>query len=72
MNFAPELYPIEFQHRAVVETIDKITGAHVPKRQAEENVRRTAWGFDVFYETRQCRSSGDDNTGSVLTITAHL
>ena len=81
LNLAPELYSLEFQHRVaeeaaknsfeeVVETIDKTTGGHVPKRQAEEIVRQAALDFDAFYETRQCRSTGDDNTGSVLAITA--
>lgn len=81
LNLAPELYSLELQHRVaeeaaknsfeeVVETIDKTTGGHVPKRQTEEIVKRAARDFDAFYETRQCRSTGDDNTGSVLAITA--
>ena len=81
LNLAPELYSLELEHRVaeeaaknsfeeVVETIDKTTGGHVPKRQAEEIVMRAAQDFDAFYETRQCSSTGDENTGSVLAITA--
>ena len=32
-----------------VEAIDRDTGAHVSKRQAEQLARRAAQGFDAFY-----------------------
>lgn len=35
------------------ESITKYTGAHVPKRQIEEIVMRSAQDFDAFYEMRQ-------------------
>lgn len=36
-----------------VESIDRTTGGHVPKRQAEEIARRTAADFETFYEERK-------------------
>jgi hypothetical protein len=38
----------------VVELIGKRTGAHVPKRQAEELTVRAAQDFDAFYADRLC------------------
>lgn len=81
LNLPPDLYSLELQHRVaeeaaknsfeeVVETIDKTTGGHVPKRQAEEVTRRAAHDFDAFYEMRQCQVSEESTTGSILTITA--
>ena len=35
-----------------MELIDRRTGAHVPKRQAEELVVRAAHDFDAFYRDR--------------------
>lgn len=35
---------------ATVETIDRTTGAHVPKRQAETLVRQAAQDFEAFYD----------------------
>jgi hypothetical protein len=81
LNLSPDLYSLELQRRVaeeaaknsfeeVVETIDKTTGGHVPKRQAEEVARRAARDFDAFYETRQYQPSEENNTGSILTITA--
>ena len=40
------------------------------KRQAEEITQRAARDFDAFYEIRQCNSSADKNTGSILALTA--
>lgn len=81
LNLSPDLYSLELQRRVaeeaaknsfeeVVETIDKTTGGHVPKRQAEEVAQRAARDFDAFYEMRQCQPSEENNTGSILTITA--
>nr|WP_287413346.1 ISKra4 family transposase [Pseudodesulfovibrio sp.] len=81
LNLSPEIYSLELQRRVaqeaaknsfeeVVETITQTTGGHVAKRQAEEISQRAARDFDAFYENRQCKSSTDKNTGSILTITA--
>ncbi len=81
LNLPPDLYSLELQRRVaqeaakssfeeVVETIDKTTGGHVPKRQAEEVTRRAVRDFDAFYEMRQYHASEEGSTGSILTITA--
>lgn len=36
-----------------VEAIDKTTGGHVPKRQAEELARKAAQDFDAFYDAHK-------------------
>lgn len=80
LNIPPEKYSLELRRRVaeeaaknsfddVVETISKTTGAHVPKRQAEESVQRAARDFDAFYERRKCRFPGREGAGSVLAIT---
>ena len=51
------------------EFIDRMTGGHVPKRQAEELVGRAAQDFDAFYEIRKYRSADFKTTGKVLVIT---
>ncbi len=38
---------------AALETVGSLTGAHVPKRQAEEAVRRAARDFGEFYSGKQ-------------------
>jgi len=66
LNLPEERYSLEVRRRAaleaakvsfdeVVATLERSTGAHVPKRQAEELVVRAARDFDAFYE--QCRAS---------------
>lgn len=55
-----------------VETVERTTGAHVPKRQAEELCQRSAVDFDGFYAQR-CRQAREDGTGAaedllVLTV----
>ncbi len=81
LNLPPEIYSLELQRKVaeeaaknsfeeVVETIAKTTGGHVAKRQAEEITQRAARDFDAFYEIRQCNSSADKNTGSILALTA--
>jgi len=37
---------------AAVDSVDRTTSGHVPKRQSEELVVRAARDFDAFYETR--------------------
>jgi hypothetical protein len=77
----PERYSLELRHRVAteaaknsfdetVETIAKTTGGHVPKRQIEELAQRAAQDFDAFYEMRQCKPGGNEDSGSVLVITA--
>jgi len=63
LNLPDELYSLEVrQHVAleaqrsswqeVVETVGRCSGAHVPKRQAQELAQRAAQDFDAFYEQR--------------------
>ena len=47
-----------------VATIEKNTGAHVPKRQAELLTQRAAVDFDAFYEARSRADRNDDNAVS--------
>ena len=54
----------------VVEEIDKHSGAHVPKRQAEALTLRAAQDFDVFYEQQQAKADEKKPiSGDVLVIT---
>ena len=51
-------------------TIATTTGAHVPKRQAEQLVERAAQDFAAFYETRRCATPLEaQRTSNVLVIT---
>lgn len=50
------------------ESINKYTGAHVPKRQLEEIVMRSAQDFDAFYEMRQGFSPEGEQSGSILAM----
>jgi exonuclease VII small subunit len=50
------------------ESIGKTTGAHVPKRQIEELVRRAARDFDAFYEMRQAQPAKVAQGGSLMVI----
>lgn len=56
---------------AVVEAIEEHTGAHVPKRQAEELCQRAAQDFDAFYAQRraQPREPQADGGGSIVVLT---
>jgi len=51
-----------------LQSIHKITGAHVPKRQIEEEVKRAAVDFDAFYEKRQARAERDESSGSIMVL----
>ena len=81
LNLPPELYSHELRRRVAentaknsfdetVETIEKTTGAHIPKRQVEELAQRAARDFDAFYETRQHNPAEESTTGQILVITA--
>ena len=80
LNVPPEHYAHGVRHRVAVEaaktsfddvvaTIAVTTGAHVPKRQAEQLVERAAQDFEAFYETRRCATPQEtQRTSSVLVI----
>ena len=50
------------------ESINKYTGAHVPKRQIEEIVMRSAQDFDAFYKMRQGDVSVGNKSGSIMVM----
>ena len=61
LNLPPEKYSLPVRRRvaetaartsfdATVDTIERTTGASVPKRQAEELVQRAAQDFEVYYD----------------------
>src|SRR5713101_2444198 len=80
LNVPPEHYAHGVRHRVAVEaaqtsfddvvaTIVTTTGAHVPKRQAEQLVERAAQDFEAFYDTRRCATPQEgQDTSSVLVI----
>lgn len=82
LNLPQERYSLEVRRRAAleaskssfdetVETLERYAGAHVPKRQVEELVRRAAQDFDAFYESRRKESPEPTHTaeGELLVIT---
>ena len=79
LNLPVERYSLELRRRVAEEaakssfdetlqSVEKTTGAHVPKRQLEEMVLRAARDFDGFYETR--RIDPREETSSLLVISA--
>lgn len=52
-----------------VKSLERYTGAHVPKRQFEQLVVRAAQDFDTFYETRHDCVKADPHTGPVQVLT---
>jgi hypothetical protein len=81
LNLPPERYSHELRRRVAenvaknsfdetLETIEKTTGAHIPKRQVEELAQRAALDFDAFYETRQYNPADKTSTGPIMVITA--
>jgi len=50
------------------ESIGKITGGYVPKRQIEELVRLAARDFDSFYEMRQAQPVVVEQSGAIMVI----
>lgn len=79
LNLPPEVYSHRVRQRAaeeaaknsfdeVVQSLERTTGAKVPKRQAEQLVRRAAQDFDDFYEARKGQAAPESVTGSVLVI----
>ena len=80
LNLPPEKYSLEVRRRAAIEaargsfdegvkTLEMYTGAHVPKRQFEELVKRAAQDFEAFYAQRQSDAGADRQTGSILVLT---
>ncbi len=81
LNLPPERYSLELRRRVAenaakssfdetLESIEKTTGGHIPKRQVEELAQRAAQDFDTFYKTRQYNTSEEATTGPILVITA--
>ena len=80
LNLPPEKYSLEVRRRVAIEaakssfdegvkTLEAFTGAHVPKRQFEQEVIRAAQDFEAFYADRQSRARADPHTGSILVLT---
>lgn len=82
LNLPPERYSHGVRRRVAAEaaknSFDEVlaaltsqTGAHVPKRQAEELVQRAAQDFDAFYEAqRQATAREVKATSAVLVISS--
>src|SRR6266852_3040536 len=80
LNLPPERSSHGVRHRVAIEaakhafddvvaTVATTTGAHVPKRQAEQLVARAAQDFDAFYDARRCATPQEaQDTSSVLVI----
>lgn len=81
LNLPPERYSLEVRRRVAEEaaklsfdearrTLERHTGAAVPKRQMEELVQRAAQDFDAFYEARRGAAAGEaEEARSILVIT---
>ena len=80
LNLPPEKYSLEVRRRAAIEAakgsfdegvkaLQIYTGAHVPKRQFEDLVKRAAQDFEAFYAQRQAGVGADPHTGSILVLT---
>lgn len=79
LNLPNKKYSLELSRRVAeeaakssfdetLESLGKITGGHVPKRQIEELVRLAARDFDAFYETRQRQTAVVGENGSIMVI----
>jgi hypothetical protein len=79
LNLPDERYSLELRRRVAEEaakssfdetfdSIGKTTGGHVPKRQIEELVMRTAVDFDAFYEMRQGQPAGGGQSQSIMVM----
>ncbi|MDD5501644.1 MAG: ISKra4 family transposase [Candidatus Omnitrophica bacterium] len=79
LNLPNERYSLELRRRVgeeaakssfdeTSESIGKITGGHVPKRQIEELVRLAAQDFDAFYEVRQALPAVIEQTSSIMVM----
>lgn len=82
LNLPEERYSLEVRRRVAeeaakgsfdeaIETLERHTGAHVPKRQAEELTVRAAQDFDAFYEARRdALETPRAAAGSLLVLTS--
>ena len=82
LNMPPRLYSLGLERRAAQEVaknsfgestaaIDSTTGAHVPKRQAEEIAIRAAADFDAFYlRSERAAHLAAAQSGSLVVVTA--
>lgn len=79
LNLPEERYSLEIRRRVAeeaarssfdetIETLRKTTAGHVPKRQVEELVIRSARDFDDFYRQRHEAAAAASDTGSVLAM----
>lgn len=80
LNLPLERYSHSVRRRAVevaskdsfddlVVEINQNTGAHLPKRQAEQIVTRGAQDFEAFYQQREVKTESEKSTGQLLVIT---
>ena len=79
LNLPPERYSHSVRQRVAVEaaknafddvvaTLTTTTGAHVPKRQAEQLVVRAAQDFEVFYATQRCATPEEAQDTSTIVV----
>ena len=79
LNLPEKKYSLELSRRVAEEaakssfdetfdSVGKITGGHVPKRQIEEVVRQAAVDFDAFYERRQAQPVDEEERGSIMVL----
>jgi hypothetical protein len=80
LNLPDEKYSLELRRRVAVEAargsfdeaikaLKDSLDAHIPKRQFEQLVIRSAQDFEAFYTDRQSRAIQDPGKGSVLVMT---
>lgn len=79
LNLPGETYSLEVRRRVAMEVargsfdeavaaVERTTGAHVPKRQAEQLAARAAQDFDAFYEKRRSIPGEETPPGAVLVL----
>jgi hypothetical protein len=80
LNLPQEKYSLEVRRRLAIEaakgafdegiqTLERYTGAHIPKRQFQELVIRAAQDFKAFYDERQRRARADPQTEPIRVLT---
>jgi hypothetical protein len=79
LNLPKEVYSLPVRERVAeqarhvslqqtVQSVDRSTGAHVPKRQAEQLVVRAAQDFDAFYTQRSMPANDTVSAQSLLVM----
>jgi hypothetical protein len=53
---------------SAIESVERLTGTHVPKRQAEELVQEAARDFEGFYAAREAKSAAEVRQTSELLV----